>query len=79
MQKVLQNVSIGSNIQRIRLLKKLTQPDVVRELELMGRNLSVTHYGHIEQGRKNIFASDLVLLQRIFNVPYDEFFDGLVP
>lgn len=78
MQKILQDVSLGSNIQRIRVSKGMSQPDVVRELQLLGRTITVGHYGHIEQGRKNIFATDLVLLQRIFEVEYEEFFKGLI-
>ncbi len=79
MQKILQDACFGSNIKKIRTLKKLSQPDVVRELQLLGRNMSVSQYGHIEQGRKNIFVTDLILLQRIFNVDFKEFFEGLVP
>ncbi len=79
MQKILQDVSLGDNIQKIRVSLGMSQPDVVRELQLLGRSMSVSHYGHIEQGRKNIFATDLVLLQRVFKVGYEEFFKGLVP
>lgn len=79
MQKILQDASLGGNIQRIRLSKGMSQTDVVRELQLLGRTLDVGHYGHIEQGRKNIFVTDLILLQRIFQVDYEEFFRGLVP
>ena len=79
MQKVLQDVCFGQNIQKIRISKGMTQNDVVRELQLLGRIITTTHYGHIEQGRKNIFATDLVLLQRIFKVDYSYFFEGLVP
>jgi len=57
----------------------MSQADVVRELQLLGRDMAVSHYGHIEQGRKNIFVTDLILLQRIFQVDYEEFFKGLVP
>ena len=79
MQKILQSGSLGKNIQRIRKEKNMTQEDVVRELQLFGRGLSVAHYGHIEQGRKNIQDIDLVLLQRIFKVDYKEFFVGIEP
>lgn len=78
-QKILQDLSFGSNIQKIRLSKKMSQSDVVRKLQLLGRTMSVTHYGHIEQGRKNIYVTDLIFLQRIFKVSYEEFFDGLIP
>lgn len=79
MQKILQDGSFGSNLQRIRKSCGMSQADVARELQLLGRNISTTQYGHIEQGRANIFASDLVLLQRIFKVDYSEFFKDLVP
>lgn len=79
MQKILQDSFLGQNIQKIRVSQGMTQPDVVRELQLFGRTLTVAHYGHIEQGRKNIFATDLVLLHRIFKVDYEEFFAGLIP
>ena len=79
MQKILQDIYFGQNIQKIRISRGMTQNDVVRELQLLGRLMTVTHYGHIEQGRKNIFATDLVLLQRILKVNYSLFFEGLVP
>ena len=79
MQKVLQDASLGYNIQKIRVSLGMSQPDVVAELHLQGRIMSVSHFGHIEQGRKNIFVTDLVLLQRIFRVDYERFFEGLVP
>lgn len=77
MQKILQNGSIGKNIQRIRKAKGMTQDDVVRELQLYGRGISIAHFGHIEQGRKNIRDIDLVLLHKIFQVNYEEFFAGI--
>lgn len=79
MQKLLQDRSFGQNLKRIRKSRGMSQSDVARELQLLGRNISVTQYGHIEQGRANIFVSDLVLLQRIFRVDYSEFFKDLVP
>ena len=79
MAKVLLDKSFGDNLKRIRTSLHMSQADVVRELNLMGRSISVTQYGHIEQGRANIFATDLVLLQRIFKIDYREFFKDLVP
>lgn len=78
MQKILNDLQLGINIQRIRERKNMSQADVVRELQLKGRSMSVSHYGHIEQCRKNIYAKDLALLKVIFNVSYDEFFVGLL-
>lgn len=79
MQKLLQDGSFGQNLKRIRNSCNMSQADVARELQLLGRNISVTQYGHIEQGRANLFVSDLVLLQRIFKVDYSEFFKDLAP
>jgi len=36
-------------------------------------------YGQIEQGRNNIFVTDLILLQSIFKVDYRMFFKDLMP
>ena len=78
MQKILMDSQLGRNIQKIRESRKMSQADVVRELQLKGRSISVSHYGHIEQCRKNIYAKDLALLKLIFAVDYDEFFAGLL-
>ena len=79
MAKILVDNRFGQNLKQLRTSCNMSQADVVRELNLMGRRISVTQYGHIEQGRANIFATDLVLLQRIFKVDYSEFFKDLVP
>lgn len=78
MQKILTDSQLGANIRRVRESKGMSQADVVRELQLKGRLMSVSHYGHIEQCRKNIFARDLALLKVIFDVDYEEFFIGLL-
>lgn len=77
MQKILSTPQLGTNIRQIRERCNMSQADVVRELQLHGRSMSTSHYGHIEQCRKNIFVKDLVLLKEIFNVQYDDFFSGL--
>lgn len=77
MQKILQNVSLGKNIQRIRKSKGLSQDAVATEMQLRGRSISRSHYANIEQGIRNPFVTDLVLLHEIFGVSYDEFFQGI--
>lgn len=79
MQKILQDANFGNNMQKIRISRNLSQADVVRQLQLHGRSMSTSQYGHIEQGRKNIFVTDLILLQRIFKVDFKAFFEGIVP
>ena len=57
----------------------MSQKDIVIQMNLRGRMISVSGYAHIEQGRQNLFVSDLIMLKEILNVPYEEFFRGLIP
>lgn len=74
MQFVLQDIALGKNIGRIRTSKKMTQEDVVGQLQLMGRTISRSTLANIETGRRNIKASDLKALKILFGVEYEEFF-----
>ena len=77
MQKLLQDKNIGKNIQRLRKKCGLSQNDICIRLELKGRGMARSTYANIERGARNIFVSDLVLLKEIFDVDYNEFFEGL--
>lgn len=74
MSWILNDISLGRNIQTIRMKKNMTQTDVVTRLQLLGSMMSRSTLANIETGRRNIKASDLKLLKEIFNVEYDEFF-----
>ena len=74
MQWILQDIPLGRNIQNIRMQKNMTQQEVVAHLQLMGSIMSRSTLANIETGRRNIKASDLKALQKIFNVRFDEFF-----
>ena len=75
MQWILHDVPIGRNIQNIRMKKNMTQAEVVGQLQLMGSSMSRSTLANIESGRRNIKASDLKALQKLFNVDYKEFFE----
>lgn len=75
--KILNNEIFGQNIQRIRITKNLTQDMTVAKLQTLGSPLSRSTYSLIELGRGNIFVSDLVGLQKIFDVDYAEFFKDI--
>lgn len=77
MQKFLQDVHIGDNLQRLRKQQNLSQSDMVTKLQLSGRSMSRANYAHIEQGIRNIYVSDLILFKEILNVKYEAFFEGL--
>ena len=75
MQWILQDIPIGRNIQNIRMKKNMTQAEVVGQLLLMGSSMSRSTLANIESGRRNIKASDLKALQKLFDVDYEEFFE----
>ena len=75
MQWILQDIPIGRNIQNIRMKKNRTQAEVVGQLQLMGSSMSRSTLANIESGRRNIKASDLKALQKLFDVDYEEFFE----
>jgi transcriptional regulator with XRE-family HTH domain len=74
MQKLLQDVHIGTNLKRLRKSRKLSQTDMVIKLQLLGRSMSRANYAHIEQGVRNVFVSDLILFKEILDVSYEDFF-----
>lgn len=77
MTKLIVNQTFGHNLQRIRHDSGLTQEQTVERLQLLGSPLSRSTYSLIELGRGNLFVSDLVGLQKIFNVDFAVFFDGI--
>ena len=79
MSKLLQDLNIGINLQRLRKAKGLTQTDLCAQLGIMGRPMLQSTYAKIESGTRNIFVSDLIAVKRILGVDYAEFFKDLEP
>lgn len=79
MPKLLGGKELGENIKRIRLSRGLTQEQTVARLQVLGSPISRSTYSLIEMGRGNIFVNDLVGLQLVFQVAYEEFFKGIPP
>ena len=77
MEKLLINKRFSENLIRIRKKKGLTQEQTVAKMQLLGSPISRSTYSLIELGRGNIFISDLVGLKQIFEVDFEEFFDGI--
>ena len=77
MQKVRMDMSIGSNIQKMRYQCKLTQDQVIARMNLMGIPISKSSYAKIETNRMNIKVSELVALAEIFHCEVGDFFKGL--
>lgn len=77
MQKIRNDLNIGTIIQRIRKEKKLTQDKVIAKMNLLQVPMTKSTYAKIETNRMNIRVSELVALKIIFDVPYNKFFEEL--
>lgn len=78
MQKLRPDMDIGQNIRRLRKISKMTQDQVIAQMQLMGIEISKSSYAKIETNRMNIKISELMALKIIFNVEISEFFDNLL-
>ena len=74
MQWILQDIPLGRNIQTARMSKNMTQMQVVEKMQLIGSSISRSTYANIETGRRNIKASDLKIMKKLLDVPYENFF-----
>lgn len=77
MLKIRPDRNIGSNIQKARYGKGLTQDETIAKLQLMGIEISRITYAKIETNRINIRVSELIALSKIFDVDFNYFFEDL--
>lgn len=77
MQKIRLDMDLGHNIQSMRYSCKLTQDQVVAQMNLMGINISKSTYAKLETNRMNIKVSELVALAVIFQTDMNSLFQGL--
>lgn len=56
-QKIRQDINIGSRLRELRIQNKLTQEQVVVQLQLEGLDISRSSYSQIECGTYNIRVS----------------------
>lgn len=76
--KLKQDVSIGSNLRRLRKKARLSQQDVSIKLDLLGLSTSREIVSRMERGQYSIRVSVLRALKDIYKVDsYDEFFRDL--
>ena len=72
-QKIKQDdILIGKNIKDIRKAKKIKQIDVVREMQLMGIDITRESLVKIERGIQHIYATQLKAIKEILDTSYDE-------
>ena len=72
MAKLIQDLSIGGNLRKLREARGLTQEDVCARMAQLGRPMLQSAYSQIETGRR-------IALRTVLNAQYDDFFRGLVP
>lgn len=77
MTKLLITEKFGHNIQQLRFACGLTQEETIARLQVLGSPLSRSTYALIERGKGNLYVSDLVGLQKIFQVDFSEFFKDI--
>lgn len=68
------DVHVGRKLKQIRTMRRLSQTDVARELDLSFQQIQ-----KYEIGSNRIAASRLYELSRILDVPTSYFFEGLDP
>lgn len=77
MQKIRPDLDLGQNLRKLRLCNKLTQEQVVAQLQLRGLEISKSTYAKLETNRMNIKVSEIVALMDIFHSDYNLLFEGL--
>ena len=72
-QKIKQDtIRIGENIKNIRKQKKIKQIDIVRQMQLMGIDITRESFVKIERGIQHIYASQLKAIKNILDTTYEE-------
>jgi transcriptional regulator with XRE-family HTH domain len=74
---ILRDKGLHENLLRLRNDKGLSQYQLVAEMQLLGSSMSRSTYAKIERGERNIKVTDLVALQKIYGVSYEEFFKDI--
>lgn len=75
--KIIVNRRFAENLVALRLKHDLSQYKLVEKMQLLGSIISRSTYSKIELGFGNLKVSDLVALKQIYNIDYDEFFEGI--
>lgn len=67
--------NIGENIRDLRIKNKLTQEQVVAQLQILGcTNITRNIYSRYEMNALNIRVSELIGMTKVFNCSFNDFF-----
>ena len=67
--------TVGQNIRRLRMQKKLSQEQLSAQLQVRVCDITRSALAKIEVGQRHIYLDELKLLHELLNVPYDELLD----
>lgn len=76
-QKIRRDRNMGDNLKKLRKQQRLSQEKLCAKLQLRGCDISRSTYAKYEAGELNIRSSVLIALKKIYDCPYDAFFQGL--
>lgn len=72
-QKIKQDaIFIGKNIREIRRARRIGQTELVRQMQLLGVDMTRETLVKIERGIQHIYASQLRAIRDILETSYDE-------
>lgn len=67
---------IGERLKELRGIRKLSQRDLARKLQLIGIDMDKNVITRIETNKRYVTDFELQALKEIFNVSYDYLIDG---
>ena len=62
----------GQHIRDLRLARQWTQEQMVAKIQLAGYEMSRSGLAKIESGTRHIYLDDLLILQKVLNVSFEE-------
>lgn len=68
---------IANNLRKYREERKLSQPDMCRELALLGITMYNNDIYEIEYNKRTVKDYELYAFAKILNVSYDQLFEGV--
>ena len=66
---------IGANIRRLREASGMTQEYLAAKLQINGCDITRSAVAKIEVGQRHLYPDEIVLIQQILGVSYDDIFD----
>ena len=75
--KFVRDRNMGDNLRYLRKKSKLSQEKLCAKLQLSSYYIDQSTYAKYEAGNLNIPISLVIILRKMYNCAYDDFFEGL--